>query len=406
MSKIKVLAVSPDKFGVGKYRIIDPFTYISNNFGDEIDVDIVYDTPFEDNYFKKYDIVVFHSFIHKINHEVNMKRIELLKKEGIKVVMDTDDYWAVDPRHPLFKQTEKNGFTKKRVELFKISDYVSTTTPVYADSLRKKLNINNVAIFANAVNPEETQFQPKPIPSEKIRFGWLGGSSHLADLKLIESGIAIMHDTYKGKVQFVLCGFDLRGFVNEMDAKTGKITKRTIKPTETVWYTYEEIFTKKYRALSEDYKKYLHLFTEISPDKLNNLPNFDNEAYIRRWTRDIQHYGSNYNYIDVSLAPLVDTVFNNNKSQLKAIESGFHKKALIASDVNPYKIDLIDRKNALLVDPNKNHKQWLKHMKYLMSNPNMIEDLGEALYETVKDKYSLANVSKERVEFFKSIVNN
>jgi hypothetical protein len=44
-------------------------------------------------------------------------------------------------------------------------------------------------------------------------------------------------------------------------------------------------------------------------------------------------------------------------------------------------------------------------MKRLIENPNMIEDMGNRLYETVKDKYSLKNVSKDRVEFFKTIIN-
>jgi glycosyltransferase involved in cell wall biosynthesis len=59
--------------------------------------------------------------------------------------------------------------------------------------------------------------------------------------------------------------------------------------------------------------------------------------------------------------------------------------------------------NALLVDPNRNHKDWAKNMKRLIENPNMIEDLGNRLYETVKDKYSLKNVCNDRVQFFKSI---
>jgi len=60
--------------------------------------------------------------------------------------------------------------------------------------------------------------------------------------------------------------------------------------------------------------------------------------------------------------------------------------------------------NALLVDPNKNHKQWFQHMKRLVENPNMIEDLGNKLYETVKDKYSLKKVCQDRSEFLKSII--
>jgi hypothetical protein len=57
------------------------------------------------------------------------------------------------------------------------------------------------------------------------------------------------------------------------------------------------------------------------------------------------------------------------------------------------------------VNPNRNHRDWGKQMKRLMENPNMVEDLGNRLYETVKDKYSLKNVSNNRVQFFKSIIN-
>ena len=115
------------------------------------------------------------------------------------------------------------------------------------------------------------------------------------------------------------------------------------------------------------------------------------------------------------MAPLVDSTFNANKSQLKIIEAGFHKKALIASEVQPYTLDLIsavdngnfnDKGNALVVGKMKNHKDWAKHMKRLIDNPNMIEDLGNRLYETVKDKYSLRTTCKDRVQFFKSIINN
>ena len=167
------------------------------------------------------------------------------------------------------------------------------------------------------------------------------------------------------------------------------------------------MFTDKYRVIDEDYRKYLLSFNEIPYDDVD-------KPYRRRWTKDITKYATNYNLFDVSLAPLVDGDFNSNKSQLKIIEAGFHKKAVIASGVKPYTLDLIsamdqgvfnDKGNALIVPPSKNHKEWGKHMKRLIENPNMIEDLGNRLYETVKDTYSLKNVSKTRTEFFKSIIN-
>ena len=41
------------------------------------------------------------------------------------------------------------------------------------------------------------------------------------------------------KVQFVLCGFDLRGTMTMIDQKTGEQKQRPIKPKESVWYQYE-----------------------------------------------------------------------------------------------------------------------------------------------------------------------
>ena len=52
----------------------------------------------------------------------------------------------------------------------------------------------------------------------------------------------------------MLCGFDLRGQVSEINKETGQIRKRDILPHETVWMRYEEIFTNNYKTISEEYK--------------------------------------------------------------------------------------------------------------------------------------------------------
>ena len=137
--------------------------------------------------------------------------------------------------------------------------------------------------------------------------------------------------------------------------------------------------------------------------------------YRRVWTKSINQYAKNYNLFDVSLAPLVDNKFNLYKSQLKVIEAGFHKKAIIAQNYGPYTIDLVSaiksggeidpNGNCLLVDPSKNHKQWQKYVKKLIDNPQMVKDLGEKLYETVKDKYNLNNVTKTRGEIYLNLLN-
>lgn len=406
MSKIRLLAITPDTHGVGKYRIMDPFTFIGDNYNEEIHVDIVYDTPNDFDFFKSYNIVVFHTFIHQRTHEENVETINKLKNIGIKVIMDIDDLWLVDQRHPMFHSMRVNKLAEKKIELLKLADYVTTTTPIFAKTIKERIGLKNVVVFPNAVDPTEPQFIPNPTPSDKIRFGWLGGSSHLSDLELLRNGISSLHYAYKDKVQFVLCGFDLRGTVNHIDSVTGEVKKRDILPEETVWYQYEKIFTDDYKILDPEYQYYLKTFTN---SEFNDL----DKPYRRRWTENVKTYANNYNHFDVSLAPLVESIFNSNKSQLKIIEAGFHKKAIIASNVDPYTIDLVSaidngvfnkHGNALLVSPNKNHKQWAQHMKKLMENPSMIKELGERLYETVKDKYSLPIVCKNRVEFLKSII--
>ena len=407
MSKIKILAIPSDKHGVGKFRVMDPYKFIGDNHSNDIHVDISYNAENSDDFFLNYDIVVFHTFIHQTNHDDNINRINWLKSKGIKVIMDIDDLWFVDQRHPMYHQVKASKIGDMKIEMLKLVDYVTTTTSIFAKTIKDRLKIKNVEIFPNAVNEDEPQYKINKTESDKIRFGWLGGSSHLFDIDLMSNGISTTHNSYKDKVQFVLCGFDLRGTVTEIDSQTNQQRNRPIRPNETVWYKYEKIFTDNYSVISDEYKTYLNSFADTPYDDVN-------EPYRRRWTKEINTYATNYNTFDVSLAPLVESLFNANKSQLKVIEAGFHKKAIIASDTDPYTIDLISavdngvfnkNGNALLVNPKRNHKDWAKNMKRLIENPNMIEDLGERLYETVKDKYSLKKVCQDRVEFFKSIIN-
>ena len=407
MSKIKILAIPSDRYGVGKFRMLDPFKFIGDNHSEDVHVDIIFNVENDDQIFDGYDIVVFHSFIHQTTHQDNVNRINWLKAKGVKVVMDIDDMWFVDQRHPMYHQIKQTGMGEMKIDMLKMVDYVTTTTPIFAKTIKERLKVKNVEIFPNAVNDEDPQFQPNPIKSDKVRFGWLGGSSHLYDLELLTNGISTTYNSFKDKVQFVLCGFDLRGNVTEVDMNTGQRRERPIKPMETVWYKYEKIFTDNFNVLNPQYKSYLGTFSDVPYDDIN-------EPYRRRWTQEVSKYALNYNTFDVSLAPLVESVFNANKSQLKVIEAGFHKKAIIASETDPYTLDLIsavdsgvinNKGNALLVNPKRNHKDWAKHMKRLVENPNLIEDLGNRLYETVKDKFSLRKVCQDRVEFFKSIIN-
>ncbi len=102
------------------------------------------------------------------------------------------------------------------------------------------------------------------------------------------------------------------------------------------------------------------------------------------------------------------------KSQLKVIEAGFHKKAIIAQNFGPYKIDLKntlqfgggfdETANSVLIDSNKNHKDWYSAIKKLVNNPELVKTLSSNLYNTVKTEYSIQKVTTDRKELYKKLV--
>ena len=404
MSKIKVLVVPSDRSGVGKFRSVDPHIFLQNQYPDEFHVDIVYEPPYEDvNFWTQYQIVAYHRSIGQDFDKAN-RLIQMLNSLGVVTVCDIDDYWMPGKEHPIHDIIRVNKINEKIVANLKVSKFVTTTTEIFADEIRKYNK--NVIVFPNAINPNEAQFKEKTEESDKVRIGWLGGSSHLHDIQLLDSGFSkLLH--LKDKVQYVLCGFDTRGTVTEINGQTGEQTKRNILPAETVWAQYEKIFTQNYKIVSEGYKN--HLLKYNQEEYLSD----NGESYLRVWTKPVTGYAKNYSKFDVSLAPIKNTMFNRMKSQLKIIEAGFYKKAIIASNIGPYTIDLkhcLDNGNfvdgnAILVNEARNHADWAKFIEKLVKNPNLIKDMGERLYETVKDKYDLNNVTSDRKQFYIDIAN-
>ena len=407
MGKINILVNPNDRAGSGKYRCIDPHVTLQNNHADDFFVEINHQIDFNDiNYLKGFDAV----FIHRLpqhNHKDAVAIINTIKRLGLKVIIDTDDHWNLDPSHGLYHIAKINKIPETILDCIRMADLVTVPTEILAAEVRK-FN-KNVVVLPNAVDPNEDQFKPKETESDMIRFGWLGGSSHIKDMEHLRD-LGTKQNGLGKPTQIVLCGFDTRGNVQFVNPDTKQVETRPMRPQETTWFMYECFLTNNYKNLETD-REYLTYLMSFIDD-----PNFDTKSkpYRRIWTKAINQYANGYNHFDVAMAPLNESTFNKYKSQLKVIEAGFHKKALIAQNYGPYQIDLIsaiDRGgainpngNCLLVEPSKNHKQWSKFAKKLVDNPEMIKDLGEKLYETVKDKYDLNNVTKNRYEIYKNLM--
>jgi glycosyltransferase involved in cell wall biosynthesis len=114
-----------------------------------------------------------------------------------------------------------------------------------------------------------------------------------------------------------------------------------------------------------------------------------------KWsTVDPHHYGAMYRDIDVAVIPLVQSKFNQHKSNLKMLEAAFTKTAIIVSNVHPYK-SLIDSDNCWSVNPGKDWKETIDEV--MNCSQDELESRIFAMYSDVQD-YRLEVVNEKRLE--------
>lgn len=115
--------------------------------------------------------------------------------------------------------------------------------------------------------------------------------------------------------------------------------------------------------------------------------------------KDIDTYGTMYDAIDISIAPLVDTNFSRMKSPLKLVEAGFKKKAVICQDIPPYS-DHKDLVEHCLTVPIKG--SWREAIESL--TPNKVKEMQEGLHKVAVENYNISKVNKTRYEAFLSLL--
>jgi glycosyltransferase involved in cell wall biosynthesis len=398
MEKTKVLILNSDTDGVGYWRLLAPHLTMNDQFKDiHCDVRLMMDhtLPLMDvNFLKQYNIIIYNKIL-PIKQEFLEQFYNTLKQMNIKLIYDVDDYWILDNTHLNYKQWKSQNSHLVVENCIKNADAIFTTTPLFADKI-KTLN-PNVYVVENAVNLKEMQWTSNKEKSNKVRFIWGGGISHMVDLKLLKEEFKKFDNDFLNKSQLYLCGFDLR-----IRLPDGRIVKDD--PRKSQWGHFEDIFTNNYKYI-KDSKHMEYLF---SGDDVNyGIKNeFKNEFYQRRWTKEIVLYGTMYNEADVSIAPLKgeNHQFNYHKSQLKLIEAGAHHMPLICSNYGPYTVDDVEGKKdgiqkGLLVDENKN--DWYEKMKFYVKNPSAVKEHGEANFEYIKSKFDIRVVNKKRYDIYK-----
>ncbi len=441
MSKIKILFTSQDQAGVFYWRTQTPGIQIDSFHNDEFEVEINQNVNWEDyDYLKKFHII--HSHKQFGPYEENDKFFDFCKKNGIVTVLDQDDLPDLHPSHPMYRMIKNDKSNLKTYDTIKRCDGITTTTDHFKEHLLKYNR--NVIALPNAINVDiMPQFKFKRKDSDKIRMSFVGGSSHLQDLEQLGDLFDLISNNAElaDKVTFGLHGFDFRGSMNalsinpdlikevasrglqinqllkEFDSSDGDIDKIKVLPADlkekyrhnfvfntqqkldtnsNVWIKYEQIFTSKYRLI--DNPVYLEHLKKYGNESFNGE---ENERYRRFYTKPVSSYANHYDFVDVSMVPLVVNNFNLCKSPLKIAEATYKQCAMIVGN-NPIYTKYINHGvNGFIA---KDSKDWFKITKRLIANPELIKDTAQQLILDTKDEFDLNLVTKKRIEWYKTLV--
>jgi hypothetical protein len=450
--KIRILFYNLDGAGVNYFRTQTPAMELDRNHGNEFYTEINPQIDFNDpkliDYLKSFHIIHYHrQFLGDTKQMVQLANE--LRKSGTILMVDIDDYWNLHKKHPFYGLSLEKKLHIPILENLKIADYVTTTTDLFADEIRKVTGKDNVGVFYNSIDPQwMKQFQNnwKPDPDGLVRITYMAGSSHMGDMEQLDGAMNVLSNDFsiKDKFKVIIAGWDTEGNTTDItfnqdfgeelqkiglwtintvkiinktrgnvdmipklpealkDKYRGKVfsqNQRDIKSEESVYLIYENILTNKH-----------HMIT--NPDYIQWLGNYErnvsyeNEGnFARRWTQKANTYAHVLDETDIVIAPLADNPFNRMKSNLKQVECWTRKLPIVCNDIPPYNVDGRHMENCVLIPNEKNaRKYWQKYLKRLILDADLRKQLGEQLYEDFKDKYNLAIVTKKRADFYRAAV--
>jgi glycosyltransferase involved in cell wall biosynthesis len=270
--------------------------------------------------------------------EAIMMVLTAAKFTGARLILDIDDDpFTVDPGHPDYQ------YHKNHEELMKLQIENADHVVVSSEPLKQVLSQYNskMTVIPNAIDPDIWKLRKKKRNDGKIRLGWCGSASHLADREVVQDAILEILDKYPN-VEFHHAGMSM---VYDAD-------KREFSHPGTKGYA--------------EYPKFL-----------NNLD------------------------LDIAIAPLKDTRFNQGKSNIKWLEHSMLKTPMVLSDVYPYSTTVEHGKTGYLA---KSKNQWVKYLSYLIENEEKRKEIGLNAYNEVKKNWLIEKQLPKYESLFKKIL--
>jgi glycosyltransferase involved in cell wall biosynthesis len=258
---------------------------------------------------------------------------------GAKLVLDIDDDpFSVDKDHPQYAYHKGHEpISRMQIEM---ADHVIVST----EPLRQCLSQynKNITVIENAIDPAIWKLRkPKKRTDGRIRLGWVGSGSHLADRSVIEEAIKEIMAKYP-QVDFYHAGMCV------------------VDGAENREFSFAG--TKGY----EEYPKFLN--------KID---------------------------LDIAIAPIKDTQFNRCKSNIKWLEHAMLKTPMVLSDVYPYQVSVTHGKDGFLA---KSTKDWVKYLSILIENEEKRKEIGENAYKAVQKDWLIEKKLPKYIELFEKLM--
>lgn len=255
---------------------------------------------------------------------------------GAKLVVDIDDNMWNIP----YGNPAIYAWSAKNLammsQLITRADAVIASTEPLAQFMRSWSN--KVTVLPNAI--DETMWgNAKRRKNRKVRIGYVYSPTHRPDLHALDKSLPLIAEKYKGKVDFYFLGGE------------------------------------KY-MLPMDYKIVKGVPFRGYPTRLESMN------------------------LDISIAPLVDNLFNQCKSNIKWLESTMAGVPFVGSNVYPYEMSIVHGKTGMLCGSTN---QWVNALSKLIESEELRKELVANAREEVLKNYDIKKIAKQYEEFFESL---
>jgi glycosyltransferase involved in cell wall biosynthesis len=313
-SKGRIACFLADHDGCGNYRMKNPYRgMILRGW------DVMFTTYAPDEFIAWPDVIVVQRACADHMLDVAAKA----KALGKKIIYEIDDlFHALHPSNPVTPSfAEHPEWLRNMEKLIYQADALTVSTP---ELLRQYGRFNsNAHIVPNFI---DLGLIPQPILENhtgKIRIGWGGSATHNHDMLEIVGAVTKVMAIYPN-TQLIFMGTDYRGYFPQVAADR----MEWFPPT----WGHEDV--------TGDYYKII------------------NQARL-----------------DIALAPISNTTFNKAKSSIKILEAMAWGIVPVASDVEPYHLELHQTKMGFLA---KNERDWIKYLSRLIEDPELRLEMGKA----------------------------